>query len=201
MFGMMAISLLCTVASVTFFPDSANPDVKSIENVKVVADLDSNVFVVGEPVDLRIRIVNNDETPIEFNNGYFEVVRKVLLDGNEVARTAFGQKYMPPSRLFYSGPYVKVGTNEEYQREIPLDVVFDLTLPGKYVVELSDRYRADSSWTSCKATVEFEVSWQRPQTHEAEPTVKTDERVKARIPRRKVVNPDGIVTQVSPLNQ
>ncbi len=122
---------------------SPGPELLSneVSLVTLRISVSSNIVEQGRELEVEVLLENNSSRQLSFKVAPELVECEVVVTteaGQEALRTSFG-KGGGPRFATSSGRFSQVGPNGQYRWRIPVTLLYDLTVPGRYWVKAKKR--------------------------------------------------------------
>jgi hypothetical protein len=136
---------------------------KAMEIYHLRLGLSDGKLRAGHPVTVLVGLRNKTSSKAEFAtvSTLFDYTYELThQDGREVALTTFGQRGVAAAGVGGGGALRSLAPEEEYTVEVPLNRIFDLSVPGRYTLRVSRTIKSPlrDEWLTIKsAPLSFEL--------------------------------------------
>jgi hypothetical protein len=103
--------------------------------LQLVAEVEAPTPKIGDPIILKLRLVNTSSKPVSFLVTWDERDYQALIvdaSGKEPPKTAFGEKSYDPRTPLFRSETVTLGSGQDLKVDLDITKVFQLTQPGAY---------------------------------------------------------------------
>lgn len=106
--------------------------------ITITVELSKSIYSAGTPISLAVRLKNVDEQEVKLRVANQYTMYKIVVtdeEGIEMPKTLFAQKQFWGAAFPKS--FISLAPGQEYSVVLPINRLFDMTLAGKYTINVS----------------------------------------------------------------